>query len=537
MRRLRFVIALLLASTSTGAPAYAAVHDDPRSAGSSVLEMQWPGGPIDSAQPGCTPSPIGLTAGLRFPGVCPGASITPVPTAGAVPCPFTVPTRVERCELWASLYDYEGAVGFDVALAAEASPDGSRVFVTGWSNQVEGPTDWATVGYDAATGQELWAARENGPGNDMDLARAIAVDPSGRRVYVAGYISGPGSRDIGTAAYDAATGDRIWIAAYDGPVHGDDEGFDVAVSPDESRVYVTGRSRGGATGDDFTTVAYEAATGKELWAARTGEAGKEAADALAVSPDGGTVFVTGQRGPDDRSDYLTVAYEAEDPNRYGEVLWLATYSHSDQGPEAATDMAVSPDGEGVFVTGQSEDPETGSDLATVGYRSDTGEQLWVGRLDGLLGGWDRAEAVAVTEDRVVATGWSIVFSLPPPLLQDTVTLTVAYDVDSGRQEWMDRYDGLPGGDDGVLDVAQAPDGSKVYVAGASAPPVGYTRTWDSLTIAYDVSTGSREWVTRFDSGNLDFSFAVAAAGGRVFIAGTSFTDTDVADYHTVAYAI
>src|SRR5215469_16513032 len=66
----------------------------------------------------------------------------------------------------------------------------------------------------------------------------------------------------------------------------------VAVSPDGNTVFVTGGA----------TVAYDAATGAQLWASRfTGPFQFDFASSIAVSPAGGTVFVTGltHGGPDD----------------------------------------------------------------------------------------------------------------------------------------------------------------------------------------------------------------------------------------------
>ena len=80
-----------------------------------------------------------------------------------------------------------------------ASPDGSKVFVTGMS-QTNGSirsADYATVAYEASTGTRLWVRRYNGGRNHSDVARAMATSPDGSKVFVAG-ISG---RSYATVAY------------------------------------------------------------------------------------------------------------------------------------------------------------------------------------------------------------------------------------------------------------------------------------------------------------------------------------------------
>jgi DNA-binding beta-propeller fold protein YncE len=83
----------------------------------------------------------------------------------------------------------------------------------------------------------------------------------------------------------------------------------VAVSPSGTMVYVTGESGSDAV---YATVAYSAATGAQQWV-RTytgnGPSGS-AAQAVAVSPATGTVFVTGfSSGSGSGNDYATIAYQ------------------------------------------------------------------------------------------------------------------------------------------------------------------------------------------------------------------------------------
>ncbi|SRR6266567_1305911 len=107
-----------------------------------------------------------------------------------------------------------------------------------------------------------------------------------------------GGAPAGAAALGvrAAPGARLWLARYDGGSDGYDAAHAMAVSPDGSTVFVTGDSwRIRATGRDYATVAYSTATGRRLWVRRYSGPGQrtDIAWAVAVSPDGSMVFVTG----------------------------------------------------------------------------------------------------------------------------------------------------------------------------------------------------------------------------------------------------
>ena len=89
------------------------------------------------------------------------------------------------------------------------SPDGSAVFVTGASSGATGLADYATVAYDASSGDRLWATRYNGPARNLDVAHALQASPDGSLVFVTGLSTGSTSGyDYTTVAYDAATGEE-----------------------------------------------------------------------------------------------------------------------------------------------------------------------------------------------------------------------------------------------------------------------------------------------------------------------------------------
>ena len=165
-------------------------------------------------------------------------------------------------------------------------------------------------------GSNLWTRRYDGPASGDDYVTGMAVSPDGSRLFVTGFGSGVASgNDYATVAFDASTGTRLWTRRYDGPARAQDAAEDVAVSPDGSTVFVTGNSRGVTSGSDIVTIAYAAVSGTTRWTARyDGPAGvNDEGVAVVPGPYGGTVFVTGWSvGAAHGADYATLAYSTDD---------------------------------------------------------------------------------------------------------------------------------------------------------------------------------------------------------------------------------
>jgi outer membrane protein assembly factor BamB len=294
-------------------------------------------------------------------------------------------------QLWVKIYR-PGTVAYSVAV----SPSGGAVFVTGQDTGL----DYATVAYDATTGTQLWAKRYISPAAGAQ-ANSLAVSPSGKTVFVTGYSSGATSgEDYATVAYNAATGAQLWAKRYNGPANGTDVAHSVAVSSTGNAVFVTGESYATASEEDYATVAYNAATGAQLWVKLYGAPGSDnQARSVAVSPGGGTVFVTGVLNLEE--GYATIAYNAAT----GTQLWVKTYTTSG----GAYSVAISPSGGTVYVTGEGSTPTTGPDYATVAYNAATGAQLWAKRYQGPASDQPNsayAMAVSPTSGTVFVTGQS-----------------------------------------------------------------------------------------------------------------------------------
>lgn len=247
-------------------------------------------------------------------------------------------------QLWSRNYNY----GTNEGKALGVSPDGSKVYVTGQS-LVSGHYDYVTIAYDTATGNRVWFQRFDSTSHLDDIPAALAVSPDGSKVFVTGSSAGSSTgEDYATVAYDASTGTRLWVMRFNW-ANLDDAATAIGVSPDSSRVFVTGSSVGPARGSDYGTIAYDAASGAKLWLERFNgplSDSSDSASALVVSPDETKVFVSGL------SEYAsgalqttTVAYSAS----VGTLVWSKSVGGVGSAFASPPRIDISPDGTRVYV--------------------------------------------------------------------------------------------------------------------------------------------------------------------------------------------
>lgn len=331
-----------------------------------------------------------------------------------------------------------------VAADVAASPDGTRVFVAGYLQETTLTFSFATVALDAATGDRLWGSVYS-PGSDQSAgSNEMRVATDGVRVFVTGPIEGLSDTywDFGTVAYDAATGDELWTARYPGAEGSNDIPYGgVKVAPDGSRVFVSGITGSLGCGD-AVTVAYDATTGGELWTATDDTGGCDAAYAQAVSLDGAWVFVAGSNA----TQGLLVVYDANTGERVSEGLTAAPTGNA---------IAISPDGSRVFMTGST----------TVAFGGALRAPRWSRSVAGFVG-----SAIAMTPD---GTGLYVAGSLSNGRFCNEGDPSsdfgiVSFDAATGRPTTRARYAGLDAkSDDAATDASISPDGSSLYVSGNS----------------------------------------------------------------------
>jgi sugar lactone lactonase YvrE len=431
--------------------------------------------------------------------------------------------------LWLKRFNDPGN-GDDVAHAVVVSPNGSTVFVTGSST---GPSsiDYFTVAYDASTGARLWAKRYNGPGDDVDFANALGVSPNGSTVFVTG--GSPGSTtnyDYATVAYAASTGTQRWVKRYNGPGNDNDEAGALGLSPDGSTVFVTGSSAGSGTDHDYATVAYRTSTGTQRWVKRYNGPGNgfDVAHAVGTSPDGSTVFVTGSSDESKAiSDYATVAYTAST----GTKLWVRRYDGPENDVDSASALATTPDGSTLFVTGWSYG-STDSDYATLAYDASTGTKLWVRRYNGPGDFFDFVRAIRVSPDgsTVFVTGWSYTSQT------NSDYATLAYDASTGTRLWLKRYNAPGGAEDSPNALGVSPDGSTVFVTGSSWGGSNYDFATVAMSASTGTSLWVKRYNGPGDGFDSSEDLGVAPDGSAVYVTGESYGSSSY-DYATAAYDV
>src|SRR5262249_14524923 len=135
---------------------------------------------------------------------------------------------------------------------------------------------WA-IAAPAVPGTQLWVRHYHGSAQGLNLATSAAASPDGRVVFVTGtsveLVQGSGGHTLrraprAPAAKPPPRGPVLGPSRYATSGHST-RADALAVSPDGKTVYVTGTSARpipSQAGYDYATVAYNAVTGARIWA-------------------------------------------------------------------------------------------------------------------------------------------------------------------------------------------------------------------------------------------------------------------------------
>jgi hypothetical protein len=310
----------------------------------------------------------------------------------------------------------------------------------------------------------------------------------------------------------------------------------LAVSPDGGTVYVTGISAGpkqeGDPYDVFATIAYDTGNGQMRWIDRYAFAHVDNwASTIVVTPDGQRVFVTGAT-PD---GYPIVAYDATTGHR----LWVRSVMPAGYVGFEGT-LAVSPDSKLVYFSGEvqvGDGPD--SRLVTRAYTTVTGVKVWGVSVAAPAGLQVTPRAMAVDRGglRLFITG--AVGNLQQyPSTNPPDFVTVGLNATTGVLLWTRVYDGPAKGGDDPAAITVTPDGHHVLVAGSSGGASGLPQY---AVVSYAAATGTPEWVAR-DGAQTAWRSAAGMAMNPsatvVYVTGTESTPSVAgARYSTVAFAV
>lgn len=263
----------------------------------------------------------------------------------------------EGAVLWFNRY--AGPAGKADEMKAMAVDNLGNVCMAGRSQDSNGVYELTTVKIDRY-GEEFWVDRYRSDGSTLDEAEAITVDVD-RNVYVAGSTTGENGADI-LVMKIGNYGERLWTARYDGPAHGDDRAKGIALGP-MGELYVVGWSYDAATGNDLTTLRYDA-VGQCWWTSRHHAAAADNDGVAAVTVDVfGQVVVAGSaaRGDGGENGFVTLGLGTN-----GEIKWTRCLDAGAGSDSRPVGLAV--DGStNVFVTGTSRRSEAARDFLTAKY--------------------------------------------------------------------------------------------------------------------------------------------------------------------------
>lgn len=264
-----------------------------------------------------------------------------------------------------------------LALAADA------VYVTGQSCRTNNnlsvcTSDFLTVKYDTATGNQVWVKPAVGPSGNKLIAPRVAVDAGGTP-FVAGTVYYPGNpdniTDFITIKYNQTTGAEAWRSFASTPTlftNGSQDIVETMGVGADGHVVVSGSGNWGVSGHGtLLTVKHDSGNGAQMWIHSATSIHDAVPHALVLDAASNPIVV-GQTSEFGDPYTLTLKYRASD----GAQLWMQHVNYAAAGgDESAHDVAL--DGAGnVYVTGRLRIADAWSSQ-TVKYEAGFGTPLWL----------------------------------------------------------------------------------------------------------------------------------------------------------------
>jgi hypothetical protein len=343
----------------------------------------------------------------------------------------------------------------------------------------------------------------------------LAVDEAGI-TYVTGISGSSSNTDITTAAY-GADGSLRWSRTFNGPANWHDQSRGLALAPG-GRLYVTGNTPGPGSYAQVLLLAYDTRRGRLLRSVQYSSGPSASEHGASVAVDGaGNVYVAGGT-TGDGGDALVLAF---DPS--GNLMWQRTWDGPAEAPysqDSAREILIGRDGNPVVLI-HGVMASLHPDYVVIKYAATDGSTIWESNWG--VNGEDSPrdmEIDAAGDVYVTGTGLN---------LHDEFA-TIKLDGGTGALLWQ-AYDQA-----GLRDYAAAIglDGKGgVYITGSSDPDGDHSNLNDNiLTVKRRATDGSQVWTRLYGAnciGCYDVAADVKAAGGRVFVAGSTNSPPYTAD--------
>ena len=414
-----------------------------------------------------------------------------------------------------------------IAYALAISPDGAHLYTVGnflYDHGLINRMDRNPV-TGALTFADSVEYYQRGAIDDLDGiagARAVALNPDGANLYVVTFPAFNVDGNVAVFDRDGGSG-GLTLAQL---VTSTDGAIDLALSPDGAHAYaVTGEDGYISAPDDglaiFTRDAGDASLTfvEHLHDIAGGITGLDEPRAVAVSPDGGHVYVVSHALYDDTARDDAVVVFARDA---GTGLLTFVEAQFDgqggiDGLNGATEVTVSADGAHVYVASIVDDA-----IAVFARDAGTGALTFVeAERDGVAGvdGLSEPAAIALSPDDgylYVAAGG------------DSAVAVFARDALTGALTFVEVERDEQNGVEGIRSaraLAFSPDGAHVYVAGFTIP---FNEAYGSVAVfARDAGTGALDFVEFHRdlhdgiSGLDPRALQVSADGGTLYALGAT----------------
>jgi hypothetical protein len=334
----------------------------------------------------------------------------------------------------------------------------------------------------------------------------LAVDAAGV-TYITGISGSSSNTDITTAAY-RPDGSLRWSRTFNGAANWHDQARGLALGP--GVLYVTGNTPGPGSYAQVLLLAYDIRGGRLRRSIQysSGPMASEHGASVAVDADGNVYVAGGTTG--DGGDALVLAF---DPN--GKLLWTRTWDGPAEAPysqDSAKEILIGPDGNPVVMI-HGVMASLHPDYVVVKYAAGDGSTLWEANWG--VNGEDSPrdmELDAAGDVYVTGTGLD---------LNDKFA-TIKLDGGSGALLWQ-AYD-QGGLDDSASAVALDGKGG-VFITGSVDPDGDFSNLNHNIyTVRRQADDGGLVWTRLYGAnciGCYDVSTDVKAAGGRVFVVGST----------------